>query len=397
MISLALGPGLFDAAGHIVGADFLTFYTGGRFFLEQRLDVLYDFDAQLAFQQQLLAPRMPTEWAAFVYPPPIALLAAPFALSAYLPGLLAWWGAGLAALAASIRLFQPLLRPAAARSTARLLLYSFLFYPTLAWFLYGQGTAFALLILTGAFLCLRRGHDLAAGLVLGLLLYKPQLAIGLVIMLLVQRRWKALVGGALSAGSGLLTILVIWPTTLVHFVAVSPYLVELERPVSWGNHSLAFLSILLLDNIWRPGAEVLGALFTLAAVLGLAGLWWRAPWRPGERAWDLRLASTLVLGLLISPHMYLYDLMLLLLPLAIVWRHYPEGTGGRLLDGGPLLAWSAVLYVATFAGSYLTMAQLKVTAAIGLPAMALQISVPILLAWSWAVSRCAQATNAAGS
>ena len=94
---------------------------------------------------------------------------------------------------------------------------------------------------------------------------------------------------------------------------------------------------------------------------------------------------TTALGLLISPHLFIYDLMLLLLPLAIVWSRYPPGpgAGGRPLDGGPLLAWTAWLYIVTFWGSYLTLGELRLGAALGLPKIALQLSVPVIAGWAW--------------
>ena len=72
-------------------------------------------------------------------------------------------------------------------------------------------------------------------------------------------------------------------------------------------------------------------------------------------------AATFAFGLLISPHLYLYDLMLLLLPLAIVLSHYPRGTLKRPLDGGSLLVWTALLYLVTFVGCYFSMGQLWLT------------------------------------
>jgi len=128
---------------------------------------------------------------------------------------------------------------------------------------------------------------------------------------------------------------------------------------------------------------------TAGGLLVLIVWWRRTPWQPGTRAWDLTLAATVALGLLISPHLYLYDLMLLLLPLAIVWSYFPHGTAGRALDGGPLLAWTAALYVTASFGSYLSLAQLRLSAAVGLPGIAVQLSVPVIAGWAWLVTRTA--------
>ena len=109
------------------------------------------------------------------------------------------------------------------------------------------------------------------------------------------------------------------------------------------------------------------------------------------------MAATVTLGLLVSPHLVVYDLMLLLLPLWIVCSHYRAGRGNRALDGGPLLAWTALLWAAALFSSYLCLLQLELTAAAGLPAMSLQVSVPVILIWAVQVERCARLPQASAS
>ena len=55
-----------------------------------------------------------------------------------------------------------------------------------------------------------------------------------------------------------------------------------------------------------------------------------------------------------------------------------------------VLAWTGLLYVASWLSSYVTFAQLKLTGALGLPAMALQVSVPIILGWAVVIRRQAE-------
>ena len=80
-------------------------------------------------------------------------------------------------------------------------------------------------------------------------------------------------------------------------------------------------------------------------------------------------------------------MMLLLLPLAILWGHYPEGTMKRPLDGGPLLFWSAMLYIFSFAGAYLTLAQLKLLTVMEGPIFAVQFTTLILVRWAFEIYR----------
>ncbi len=96
---------------------------------------------------------------------------------------------------------------------------------------------------------------------------------------------------------------------------------------------------------------------------------------------EFNFAFTLALGLLISPHLMLYDLMALLLPIAIVCATYPNRPN-YLLDGGPLLVWTVLVYAVVFISTYSTSAMLHITSALGFPKLAVQLSVPIIFGWA---------------
>lgn len=372
----------------IVGRDFAAFYTAGRFLLEGRVSELYSFESQSAFQFEVFGTPSSDKWVPFLNPPFTAVMYAPFSLWGYEPGLLLWWTTGLLTLGIVMHLLRQELIPTRPRSLPDLFLLSLLFFPTLAWFFYGQSTPIVLLLYTLAFVMLRRKRDIVAGAAIGLLLFKPQLLMAIGIVMVAKRRWAALLGSTLTAGIWVGIGLAIHPESMaeyLRFTAWLPSLLRLEAYPSWGIHSFYAFATLMLDGISRRAADVLAVALTAGGVLGLVLVWRGAPWRPGSREWDFLMGGTFALGLLISPHMYYYDLMLLLLPLAIVWSRYPTGTRGRALDGGPLLAWTALLYLATFIGSFVTWAQLGLTVALGLPRMALQFSVPIIVGWVWLV------------
>ena len=105
------------------------------------------------------------------------------------------------------------------------------------------------------------------------------------------------------------------------------------------------------------------------------------------------LAATLAIGLLVSPQLYLYDLMLLLLPFAIVWSHSPPGAP---LGGGPVLAWSAVVWLLAFLSTPFTRGQLYATSALGLAPFALQLATPAILAWGIEVVRRSERARSSG-
>src|SRR5262249_3779386 len=82
----------------------------------------------------------------------------------------------------------------------------------------------------------------------------------------------------------------------------------------------------------------LGALYAGGLLLG----WARAGWTPGAagaptaRAWDLRVAATILITLLTSPHLPLYELTLWLGPGVLVWRALKgPGAGGQRPELAP--------------------------------------------------------------
>lgn len=373
----------------LLGRDFTAFYTGGRFALDGRLDQLYDLVAQQSFQSTLVSMG-PGQLAPFMYPPFTVVPFALFAWGDYAHGLVLWWLAGLCALWLSIRLARQEIPICRGWSTPRLFAACVLFHPTLAWMLFGQNTVWTLLIYTAAFVALRRGRDLDAGLLLGLLLYKPQLVLAMGVVLLVKRRWRGLLGVFLTATGWILLGVLVAPQAMLEYLGRGPTFVELmhrEGSAVWGVTTLYGFSTLLLGGLWPTGGRVLGGALITGALAALEAWWWRTPWHPGSTEWDFGMAATFAAGLIITPYLFHYDLMLLLLPIAIAWDAFRRRASGPAVDEGPLPALTALLYLATLVGSYLTHAQLRVTTALGLPPFAVQLATPVVALWAWCVAR----------
>jgi hypothetical protein len=100
------------------------------------------------------------------------------------------------------------------------------------------------------------------------------------------------------------------------------------------------------------------------------------------------MAATLVLGLVASPHLYLYDLMLLLVPFALLLARRLDQR--VLLGGGPLLAWTVAVWALCSLGTQLSLLQTLASARLGLGERALQLSVVALLGWGLALLRGAE-------
>jgi hypothetical protein len=353
-INYCSGRPMVDRSDIIVGADFSAFWIGGRLLREGRETALYDVSAQKGIHSALIAPARSNDLHPYVNPPFFAVVMQPLAALPYRTALGVWWSLGLAALLAVLWALQRELSALREHAFVSLIFLALAFYPTLAWFVYGQNSVFTLALLCAFVLALRRGHDGWAGVALGLLLYKPQLALGPVLVLLVQSRGRALVGVLVGAGAWLLVGVLGAPQAMRDYLSVAPRLFAFiaggDYPV-WGLESLYGFGVQLIGDVDAQLGSWLGYTLTAAGALVLMVSWRRAAWSPRSRAWELRMAGTLALSLVISPHLYHYDAMLLILPLALMLANV-RSAGDQLLDGGPLLARTGLLWAGTVVGPH---------------------------------------------
>ena len=392
-----LGPGMTNLTGAILGGDFLGFYTGGKFYLTGHMADLYNLNANSAFQESIVYPIHYTKLHPFVYPPFTAVFYSLFSMSGYLEGLSLWVALGLILLFISVCLVRSEFETFHTYSSTRLFLTTFLFYPTLQWLISAQNTGLSLFLYVVFFVMLRRGRDLIAGLALGLMLYKPQLTLALGLVLLIKQRWQAIAGVVLGSLAWIITGLLTSVAAMKNYLKIMFLLPNYYRfhpsietatvPSPWGVNSFFGFATLLLDNISVMAANILFILLSIGGILAVILIWRSIPWKQGTTEWDLSMAATVVLGLLLSPQLYIYDLMLLLLPFAIIFAYYASGSPGRVLDGGQLLLWSALLYTTSIVGNPLAFAQIKLFALMRLPEFGVQIIIIVMLGWVAAVLR----------
>jgi hypothetical protein len=369
-----------------LGGDFLSFYTGGAFVLRGNLEGLAHGAQQHALQEQILGFTT-NSTGTWVSPPFFACLFAPFAA---LPFPVAYAVFTLASIGSCAVAFGALRKAfASASSTSTLLLTAAQFYPTLHALIIGQTSALWLSVFVWVFVRLRQGRDAQAGLLLGLFVCKPPLALGLAVALLAARRFRTLAFAALSGGALLGSGLVLMPDLTLRYLHAGPKLVSFVRdagyPVAGLVGSFEF-GTLLFDGISRPLGAAAGFSLLAGLLLLIASFWVRTPWRPGTRAWDLRMAATLGIGVIASPHLFSYDLLLLVLPFFVVMFRFPERAEMPL--GNPrLLELSFVLWLLAFATPLLSgMQRVSSQQMLGFT-LVVQLIVPVIAAWGVYVFR----------
>ncbi len=179
--------GHLDWTRHALGRDFVNYWTAGHLaFTPHRLDI-FNPALFLNWEHRLFDPALPFHF--WSYPPPALFLVAPLALFPYIPGLIAWSTVGIVALIPAARAFFPegrdrwllVAAPAAAINVGL-----------------GQNGAFTAALLIGG-LALWRTRPCWSGVLLGLLIFKPQIAILLPVAVLAERRWGVMAVAAATA------------------------------------------------------------------------------------------------------------------------------------------------------------------------------------------------------
>lgn len=357
LLSCLLGPGNMDLASQVVGTDYLQFYTAGVSLRQGESANLYNFAVQSQLEQNIAGPAL-TSFHAFITPPFLAWLFVPLSVVPYLWSFVIWSILGLVFLWLSIKLL-------ASSRPAKSFLWSLTWFPIFAAISFGQNSLLSLLLFSLTYWLGKKDKYLLAGLVSSLLLFKPQLVLGLGLLWLLEWRkdWKSLLG--LAAGGAVLAGLCFWllPEASRAYIYLArtylPGMLYQDQFPLLHLHSLRGFWILLFPgNSWL--AEGLSLILSLVGILAFLYYWKGKRQEP-----DLMFAGAICLTIWITPHAMIYDWSILLIPAILFWH--------KLHQIRPLLkTMFALVWMATFLSGPLTLAQLKI-----LP-VAIQISVPVL-------------------
>ncbi len=339
LLSLLGGSGGLDLAGQVIGTDYLQFYTAGWMIRHGQAARLYDPEAQLAAERVIFGPSLPA-YHAFLNPPFLALLFVPLSLPPYPLSFALWSALQLLLLALSLYALGP---PGAFGKT---LGWSLTFLPVFASVSFGQNGLLSLALLTGVWILWRRNRWMAAGAVSGLLLYKPHLLLGLLLLWGMEgpRGRRALLGLGLTGGALLALSGALLPEATVAYarfaVNLYPDLPSWKEFPLWHLHSPRGFWRLLLPGQPRL-ADALAFLSALLAIGAVLRFWQR------HRADARRFAAAVALTLYLTPHAMIYDWAILLLPAVLLWEHAPAAR--------PILrAAFALVWLAFFPGAPLT-------------------------------------------
>ena len=357
-LSLLLGAGKFDLAGQVAGTDYVQFYAAGSTLQRGEGAHLYDFEYQKKLEQDIVGKTF-GGWHVFTTPPFLAWVFVPFSLLPYMWSFAIWSLLGLTCLWLSLHWTE-------ATQPGRWFGWALVWFPVFASISFGQNSLLSLGVLSLTYHLWCQERRWLAGLVCSLVLYKPQLALGVGFLWLLdwRRDWKALaglaVGGALLAGLsfGLL------PEASRFYVELSrkvlPGILRQEGVPLWHAHNTRAFWLLLIPKIPALG-EAIAMLSTIAGMVVFLLFRRKLHDEPA-----LLFAGAICLTVWITPYAMIYDWSILLIPAVLFWGKRPAYRG----------LWKvlfALIWAATFLSGPLTLAQLKI-----LP-FAVQISIPVLL------------------
>jgi phosphatidylserine synthase len=324
--------------------DFSEFYAAGQMVRHGLGSSLYDLRVQAEFQLQVAPVH-----AFYLRPPFEALLFVPLTFLSYRAAYSAWLLLSLAVLAGVARLVQSNTNVLDAMLQYTrgipvdfgLLLIVFLtFDPTMDCFLIGQDSVLMLMIYTLVFLALKRGRELEAGGLLACGLFKFHLVLPFAIIFALRRRSSFLLGfSGIALLLVIVSMLVSGPGVLTSYPAM---FLNSQYRMLMGFQPEYAANIRGLVYLITPGNIPVAISGAVVAALSAFLLWVTAKlWKDTES--DLCFSATVIVTLLTGYHAFVYDLSLLLLPIAIVCGELAKRK--MLLSNLPLNAALVVLFV----------------------------------------------------
>jgi len=297
--------GLSDYDGRPLGTDFSNVYAAGVAALGGDATLPFDVHRQFALERLLFGAATP--FYGWHYPPFFLFVAMALAKLPYLAALAVWQGGSLLLyLSAMWLLLRKSPAPELARD-GRWLLAAVGFTAAFVNLIHGQN-GFLTTALFAAGLALLDERPFCAGLLFGLICYKPQFAVVIPVALIATGRWRTM--GAMAVTILLLTAAVtavfgwaVWPAFAESMRFTRMVVLEQGNTGFYKIQSMfAFVRLLGGSIALAYLAQVLLALVIAACLVGI--------WRSRSSLSDKKSALCLA-ALMITPYCMDYDLVLL--------------------------------------------------------------------------------------
>ena len=304
---IAVSDGLIDRNGQPIGTDFSNVYAAGTLTWQGRAADAYEPALQHAAEKAMFDGR-DVPFYGWHYPPFFFAIAALVAAVPYAWGLAIWLAASFAAYLAAIHAILP------RRET---LLVAAAFPAVFVNVGHGHNGFLTAALLGGALHWLDRRPWLA-GVLIGLLAYKPQFGILIPIALAAGARWRTIGAAAATVAALVVISFALLGSGIWHAFADSMSFTQTVVLEQGGTGWHKIQSIFAGVRAWGASVPIAyAAQASLFAVLAatLAWLW------HSDAAFELKAAALALGSLLATPYVLDYDLVVLAVAIAFFARH----------------------------------------------------------------------------
>jgi hypothetical protein len=319
-------------------ADFRQLYIAGYMARTGQGTDLYNYGLEEQLQNKIVSQGAPLPFDHLAYE---ALLFVPFSFLNFSAAYFVFAVFNFCLLISTQRLFRPYLKPleALGRFVPEAIFYCFL--PVAVTIVLGQDSIVLLWLAVLAFIAFERGHDRRAGFLLSLGLFKFQYILPVVLLFLLWRKWRFVLGATIGG------FIVICLSTLIAGLpgmkAFASTMVEMSvrlntqaQQLKFGTHPSAmpnlrgFIDVVAGSHLSSEAIQIAVLAGTLLVILFAARM------QPS-------FSTAILAAVLVSYHSLIHDSSLLALPLGMVLvqavseENLPLGITDMLLFSCPAL------------------------------------------------------------
>jgi len=304
---IAASDGLIDRNSKPIGTDFSNVYAAGTLIWQGRPAEAYEPARQHAAEKAVFGGRE-VPFYGWLYPPFFFVVAFLVASLPYAWGLAIWLAASLAAYLAAMRAIVP--RP-------ETLLIAAAFPAVFINIGHGQNGFLTAALLGGALHWLDRRPWLA-GVLIGLLAYKPQFGVLIPVALLAGGRWNT-IGAAAATVAALVAVSFVtlgggvWHAFADSMTFTQTVVLE-PGGIGWEKIQSAFSAM----RMWGAGVRTAYAIQIALALMLAASLAWL--WQ-STALFELKASALATASLLATPYVLDYDLVVLAVAIVFFVRH----------------------------------------------------------------------------
>ena len=298
---------IYDENGLGIPTDFVNVWAAGKMALAGHPALAWDWDLQKKIELDLLRQDF-VGYFAWHYPPPFLFVASLLAKFPYAAAFIGWMSVSLIPYLATMRAIV-------GRGFGLVLAIAF---PTVFNnVLIGQN-GFLTAALIGGTLYLLPMRPILSGICLGLLSYKPQYGLLFPLVLIAASQWRVFFSAAVTAVALAFVSYLAFGTeswqAFFHWIPMFSQAFLSEGKAPWWKLQSTLAMVRYLGGsewlAWTCQWIVSGAVAVVLVVM------WRSP----HVRYSLKAASLALGTLLITPYLFMYDMMVLAIPVAFILR-----------------------------------------------------------------------------